>query len=87
MDPEKRAAVDVWLGWPATFLNVEDSLMFKSEILATGGCFLLIWSRCRSQTGYNDLQYRPGKSPRYIMIANRLEEGNIYVCPDSHYYV
>lgn len=72
--------MDVWLGWIATFLDVDEGSKVETEIPIAGGHFLLTGSSCKAETGDNDMQYRPSKSTGYIMIANGLEVGKIYVC-------
>lgn len=41
---------------------------------------------CKALIGHIDLPVRTDVSPEYFMIANRNEEGKLYVCKGSHYF-
>lgn len=84
---KERAVMDGWLGWIETFLNVDEGSKFNTEIPAVGGHFLLTGYGCIDHTVYNDIQYRPGKSSGFFMIASGLQQWNIYVCPVSYLYI
>lgn len=81
-----KDAMDGWPGCLATFLNADDGSKFETEIVATGSCFLLKGSCCKTLTWNNGIQYRRGQYPGYSTIRNGPEERWIHVCPGSHCY-
>lgn len=83
---KRRAAIDVWLGFIATFLNVNEGSMFGTQMPATSGRLHITESIRKTQTEHDDKLHRLGTPSRYFEIANGPEEGNIYVSPGRHYY-
>lgn len=67
----KRAEEDVWLGWIAIFLNIDDGPKFRTEMPVTGGHILHIGSASKSQIVHDEMKQWLGKFPGYFMIINR----------------
>lgn len=87
MDYEKKDVKDIRLACIASFLNADQFSKFKTMIHTTGDHFVLTGFGCKAYTGHDDMQYKLGMSPGYVMISSGLEEGKFYVYLCSHYLV
>ena len=84
---ERRAAMDVWIGWVVALLNLDHDVYFKSWLPGTGGRLLLTGKDADDQCGHNDFVVRDGESPGYFVIANGPHTTSLLVAPSSHKYV
>lgn len=64
----KRGAMDVWLGWIATFLNGDNSFKLRTEIRATVRLFFFTGIGCKTWNVQDNMQYLPGKSTGYFRM-------------------
>lgn len=79
VDCKIGAAMHVWPGWSANFLNVDKGSRFRSKIAATGGPLLLTASISEAQTRLNGIRSS-------LFKPSGLEEGNTDACPGSQNY-
>lgn len=60
---------------------------FRNADSSNWGLFLITGADCKVQVGHSNMIVRRGASPGYFFIANRPEEGKLYVCKGSHYFI
>lgn len=78
--------MDTWYEWIATFLNLNKTVKFRTEIPAHSGRFLFTDAGCKARIIHNDTKYRDEESRSCDMKANRAER-KIFVYPRSRHYV
>lgn len=79
--------MDVWLGWQAAALNLNDSAVSSCSLSRTGGRLLLKRRGKEAQTEHKDLVLREEKSVGNFFVVNGLVSAHLNVTLDSHLYV
>lgn len=80
-----RAATDVWLGWPATALNLDENEISLCNLSKISGRRLLTGRRAEAQTGHNNFVVKNGQSPRcFVTVTN---EASAHLCVTLSSYI
>ena len=84
---ERRAALDLWIGWVCSMLDVDNHCTWRTEIPNGGGRFLMTGKDCPPQHGHNDFDVRETGSPGYFTITTASEPISLWIAPGSQKYV
>ena len=83
----RRAALDLWMGWLLSLLNLDNYAQWESFVPKSGGRFLMTGKECPAQVGHNDFAVVKGQSPGYFAMVTGTEQCSLWVCPASNNYV
>ena len=80
---ERRAALDLWIGWVCSMLDVDNHCTWRTEIPNGGGRFLMTGKDCPPQHGHNDFDVKETGSPGYFTIRTASEPISLWIAPGS----
>ena len=83
----RRAALDVWLGWIATLLELDSGRQWPSSFPNSGGRFLLTSRDCPEQAGHNKFPVQAQDLPAFFLITTAEQETSLWKTPGSYLYV
>lgn len=61
--------MEVWLGWLATVLNLDENGVSQCSLPDTGRELLLTGRGAEAQTGHNNFVVKNGGSPGYFVLV------------------
>lgn len=82
-----RAALDIWPGWLAATLSLDDGGVSPCSLHRTGGRPLLTRRSAAAHAGHSDFAVRDKESSRPFCNATGKVSSHLYVTPGSHLYV
>lgn len=80
-------ALDFWVGWIATHLDLDQCEFLKNSIFCNWREVLLTDAGCKPQVGQNYMSLKKAYSHSYFFIMNEFEEGKQYVCKGFHNFL
>lgn len=83
----KQAALDIWIDWIATLVDLDEGDHFKTSSPAAGSRYLFTEADRKPQRGHFQVHARKLSLSGYFSIVNGKKKGKLFVCRDAHHYI
>lgn len=79
------AGMDMWRGWIASALKVDQCVSEAMQLSKTWSRYLLTREGKQAQARTSKLEYDQDQNPRYFLLVMRLETTTIWACNVWHW--